>query len=177
MNQNNTDTVHNLVLSKVIQCMGFFFVCVSLEDKGIFIFLLKNNLCAPELSSLLLPAWYVLTPGLKNHTCTMSSSYRLTNWHNLSHGQCERLWKEKQTPWPQKLRRWAPPSITHLSQNGGCGYQICLASFRTSFNSTFSGSPAFNESFAPVLLYQDSRKVRHPRAIMLDNDIANTYCY
>lgn len=60
---------------------------------------------------------------------------------------------------------------------GGGGYQICFASLRTSLNSTFSGSPAFNESFAPVFLYQDGCKVRHPRAILLDNDITNTHIY
>lgn len=45
-------------------------------------------------------------------------------------------------------------------KHGGGGYQICFATLRTSLNSTFSGSIAFNESFAPVFLYQDRCKVR-----------------
>lgn len=113
----------------------------------------------------------------QNHSCTISSHYRLTKRYNLSRGQCVSFWKQKQTPWPQKLPSWAPPLIRHLSQNRGCEYQLCFASLRTSLNSTFSGSPAFNESFAPVFLYQDSRKVRRPRAIQLDNDTANTHNY
>lgn len=116
-------------------------------------------------------------PLSHKHTCTISSHYRLTNWYNIRRGQCVGLWKEKQTPWPQKLQSWAPPLILHRSQNRGCAYQICFASLRTPLNSTFSGSPAFNESFAPVFLYQDSRKVRHHRAIQLDNDIVNTRKY
>lgn len=71
--------------------------------------------------------------------------------------QFEIVWKEKQTPWPQELGRQL--LLQWHTWEFGRGCQIRLASLRTWFNSTFSGCPVFNESFAPVFLYQESWKV------------------
>lgn len=92
----------------------------------------------------------------KNHTCTMGSFCRQAHWYNLSLGSLRTFERKSRH---HDLKSFRASSSFNNTPANSAWYQIHLASLRTSFNSTFSGCPAFNESFAPVFLYQDSCKV------------------
>lgn len=92
----------------------------------------------------------------KNRTCIMGSFCRQAHWYKLSLGSLRTFERKSRH---HDLKSFRASSSFNNTPANSAGYQIHLASLRTSFNSTFSGCPAFNESFAPVFLYQDSCKV------------------
>lgn len=118
---------------------------VELDDK-----------CAPELYLPLPPASLIYVFSLvKNQTRTIC----LDGLTDITCAVCEILKGKADTMTLEASKLSFSFDTAPLPKQGG-EYQICFARLRASLNSTFSGSPAFNESFAPVFLYQDSRKVR-----------------
>lgn len=111
--QNNTGTMHVLVHPSHTMC--------DLLTKTV-----KLLQSTSQLSLLLLPAWHVSTPALTITPAGRAAPVDCRAERTPAHGQWERLWKEKRTPWPE-FRSWAPPPTPHTSpKTGDCGYQVCL---------------------------------------------------
>lgn len=82
------------------------------------------------------------------HTCSSCSTSQTTEARPCLLSKVLKGKADAMTSVAAKLSSFCPKTLA-------AGIKFAFAILRTTLNSTFSGCLAFNESFAPLLLYQD----------------------